>query len=146
MSKELIKETEFVKLFYEKEFELIAAQWLPETEDMEEEEFKEQNLILIEITKQYLPKKWLADLREFFYTIEPKLQAWAAETAGATYTVTGLKKMAYLMKEMPEQAEEELDIDFERLAVEQLAEEVKQGFEGQFFTSEEESREWLLTH
>jgi len=134
--KNLVRETPYVRLFHESDTELVTAQWLPETKYMSPDGLREQFSILGEIVKTYQPKSWLADLRNFLFTITPELQEWTDQKIAGVFQEYGVQKMVMLFPE---------EISFEKLAVEQLTEEETfiTAWETRFFANEDKAREWL---
>jgi len=132
-----IKETPYVKLFHEVGIELVTAQWLPSTTNMEDNDVKEQFQILAEIVSIYHPKKWIADLRQFLVILSPEVQEWTDQKIAPFFHKYGLKKMVMLVPE---------EFTFEKVAVEQLTEEktFMIAWQTRFYTDEAEARKWLL--
>jgi len=139
MAKELVKENKYFKAFLEKEHKLITVKWLPSTEDLDEEEGREYALLTAELSKEYQPRLWIADNRDFLLVIDPDTQKWADKEITPVYQENGLEKLAMLIKEVPQE-----EFSLENLSLEQLAEENTQAWELRFFNDEPEAREWLL--
>jgi len=140
MAKELVKENKYFKAFLEKEHKLITVKWLPSTEDLDEEEGREQATLTAELSKEYQPRFWISDNRDFLLVIDPDTQKWADQELTPVYQANGLEKMVIIVKEVPKE-----EFSLENLSLEQLAEENTQPWEIQFFTDEPEAREWLLS-
>jgi len=145
MTKEIIKETEYLKFYYEEEHSLLTAEWLSATEDMEDEKYRSEHRVIVEMVQKYKPKLGLSDNRSLFYTIDPDMQKQIDEEDVPVFIESGLQKLAVLARNAGQQFEDVEEIDFENMAVEQLTEEKNYStVQIQIFGTEEEAREWLL--
>jgi len=142
MTKEIIAETKYLKYYYEEEHSLLISEWLPTSEEMEDEDFKESAILTAELCEEYKPKTWMVDSRALLYTVEPDLHAWVDQELTPRYQAAGITKMAIIFIP-PEDPEE---IVFEKLSTEQLMEEehLKEAWQTEFFTTINEARTWLL--
>lgn len=133
--KKTVYESRFLTIFYEKENDLFIEVFSPETEDMDEATYKEEMLKLLELTEKYRPTKALVNLKDFRFTIEPKLQEWQDKHVFAKGVELGLAWTAILVSS-----------DFlTQVSVEQsLNEEAGKQTNSQYFEDEKSAREWLL--
>jgi hypothetical protein len=113
---------------------LLRQNWLPQSESMSEEEYKKEQLLMLEQIQKYLPQRMLINLTSFTFLIDPQLQAWNAAHIIPYIRAQGLKKAAFVMSS-----------DFiAQLSVEQANEEgATQSNITQYFDSETTALEWL---
>jgi len=143
MVKEIIKETKYLKFYYEEEHQLLTAEWLSSTEDMDDEEYRTEHRIIVEMVLEHKPKLGLSDNRNSLNTIDPDMQEIIDKEDVPVFLESGLQKLALLMRNVGEQTD--TDIDFENMAIEQtIQEENYSTMQTQIFGTEEEAREWLL--
>jgi len=147
MAKDLVNETKYFKAYYEADIRLLTIEYLAATEEMEDEEFKEQMDIISKIVIEYKPRLGISEMTNFFYTVDPDIQEEIDRKNGKIFIENGLEKLVAVV----ERAEEEFDeedpsFDFERMALEQIAEEDNHNdMQAKVFSSEKEARKWLLS-
>jgi len=151
MAKKEVVKKEYASIYIEELAgkKLMTVAYNTNSEDLEDEEFKDFHWNHIKtMVEQEKPTFGIADLREFLYTISPTMQTWI-DTEMSTIYLQSIQKMAILMKEAPNIMDldldaEDLNISFENLAMEQLAQEKNSSqMQNQFFESEEEARKWF---
>ncbi|HAS39313.1 MAG TPA: hypothetical protein DCS93_02485 [Microscillaceae bacterium] len=145
MSKVTIIENKYTSIFFDEDLELYEQYWYPESEDMEEEEYKETITYMLEyITeKNYVLLNYLLDNRDFLFSMSPEMQEWQASNVASV-----------LVKLLEKQGQSPQDIktaiitseDFiSQLSIEQAMEENEVSeLTTRYFEDEQEAREWLL--
>lgn len=126
--------TKYVHLAFFAEQELIEMTWLPATEEMTEEEFKQENINYISIILKLSPKNMYSDTTNLLFAIRPELQEWS-QTIIVSLIEKGLNKVAILISK-------DLIV---QLGVEQAMEEKEASkLNTRYFDNKEEAKEWLL--
>ncbi|TAE75158.1 MAG: hypothetical protein EAZ85_03005 [Bacteroidetes bacterium] len=131
-----VYKSKYLHLAFFAEQELIEMTWLPSTDEMTEEEYKQEFLNYLDIILKVRPKKIIPDTRNMFFPIVPKLQEWTNQVVFPPSLEMGLNKAAFVVsQEMIAQ-----------LSIEQTMEEhegVK--FVTRYFESKEEAKQWILS-
>ena len=131
-----VYKSKYLHLAFFAEQELIEMTWLPSTDNMTEEEYKQEFLNYLDIILKVRPKKIIADTRNMFFSIVPELQEWTNQTIFPASLEMGLNKAAFVLsQEMIPQ-----------MSIEQTMEEhegVK--FTTRYFDDKEDAKEWLLS-
>lgn len=131
---EKIYESKNVIVFYDEQKNLFEKEWLEHTENLTEEEFKEEMRIYGDLVLRYKPEKELVDTCKFQFTIAPDVQDWIGENVFPIYPQAGLRWAAFIAN--PE--------FITQLSVEQLMESGDGKYLlKHFFDNKEEAREWL---
>ncbi len=131
-----VYKSEYLHLAFFAEYALIEMTWLPSTEKMTEQEYKQEFLNYLDIILKLRPKKIIPDTRNMFFAIAPELQEWTNQTIFPPSLEMGLNKAAFVIsQEMISQ-----------LSIEQTMQE-QEGvkFVTRYFGSKEEAKEWILS-
>lgn len=108
--------------------------WQTATEDMTEEEYHEQNDIILETVNEHNIRKHLLDTRKFNFAITPEIQEVVVQRFFAPLTLLGDQKAAFLVPE---------DI-FAQVSLEQVMEEEASGtLKTRYFEDEDAAKTWL---
>jgi hypothetical protein len=130
----VLHKSRFSEIILEKENSLIIDKFLPETETMNNDEFKKEMNAFAEKVKEHEPERELVHLLDMNYVIDPDMQEWMNKKIFPKYENI-IKRMAFLVpKEI-----------FTQASVEQTMEdEAGQKFVQRFFEDEQEARKWLM--
>ena len=134
----LIHQTQFIKHYFDKGLQLYRYNYLPESEDMSEDEFKSFIMDMARITEQYKPLILLGDRRACKFVMTPEMQEWAAFTIGEIWTKIGIQKYAQILASdlfAQISGEQILDDAIEKVQVTYLI---------KTFDSEEKAINWLI--
>ncbi|EAY30433.1 STAS/SEC14 domain-containing protein [Microscilla marina] len=132
---EILKENQFIKIYFDKEQELIIDEWLPETRHMTADDFKANLRLWLGLVKQHHPKKSMIDVRKIQFMIEPELQEWASQHVLMPAFQAGLQKIATVLPPSL----------FEQVSIQQALEEPKAVAQRRFFDDEAEAKQWLFS-
>lgn len=128
-------ENHLIRMAVIEEHSILKVEWQPKTESMNNEEFKEMTMKIADFVIEYSLKSILSDTRQFFFSIEPEIQIWAAENTIVPAAIHSLKNVAYLVSS---------DL-FSQISVEQLMqEEPALQLTTRYFDDEQEAFEWVL--
>ncbi len=136
---ELIFKSQFVKIFFSAEKSLICDVWSRETAQMEEDEFKQTLLTLLNLAFQKGAEVELSDSRNMLFPVTPDLQAWIVEHMNRPGSAAGFRKVAFLRP-----------TEFiERLSIEQVVAEFQEletsgGYQSAYFDEYDQAEQWLL--
>lgn len=123
----------FTEFFYDSSSEILFFNWL-DTEQLEEESFREILLKQAENVEKFKPKGLLIDTVRFVYTISLETQDWVNNEIMTRFFAAGLRRMA-------------LTISTEliaQLSIEQtLEEETSQQFQISYFDDNRKGVDWL---
>jgi len=114
----------------------MEMNWLPETKNINDDEYKQEFLNYLEKMLAYKAKKVIPDTKEFFFTVTVELQEWTSHTIFPSLVERGLAKAVAFV--MPEEL-------ITQLSIEQAMEEgdgVK--FITRYFDNKEEAKKWIL--
>ncbi|WP_291726577.1 STAS/SEC14 domain-containing protein [Bernardetia sp.] len=127
--------SKFIEVTLHPENSMLEATWFPTSEEMTEEEFKDEMLGFRELFLQHKPKKELVNTKDFLFTIHPEIQKWTDENIHKLQNEQGcLKKVAFIVSE---------DV-IAALSVEQIFdEENSAAFNVRYFSERQEAEEWL---
>jgi hypothetical protein len=120
---------------------LATTVWLLATLQMDDEEFYDELRQALDFAQRHRPGKWLTDMRDFQFPINPTTQQWMAEVFHPSMVAAGVRRFAFVLPQ-------EL---IAQLSFEQVVDEVHEahgtGQPGQFpmryFTSPEAALGWL---
>jgi len=129
-----ILKTEAISVLFNEENRGIYAYWALESEKIDENFFKQVNLLYVDYVKNHGATKLLIDAQNFRYPIAPELQEWVGTQIISVLLEAGLNKIAMVVsKEMIAQ-----------LSIEQTMEENKavESFL-MYFGSPEEAEKWI---
>ncbi len=104
------------------------------TEDMEEDDYKEGLRKQVELVKKYKVTKEIFNTKDFKFAISPELQQWTDEEIYTVKHELGVRQFALVTTEEM----------IAQLSLEQVTEEGKADlFQPKFFTSPQEAREFM---
>ena len=128
--------SKYLHLAFFAEQELIEMTWLSSTNEMTQDEYKQESLKYLSFFLEFCPKNTIADTTNMLFPIVPELQEWTNEIITAPIIEKGLKKVAIIVsKELIAQ-----------LSVEQVMEEQEAiKLTTQYFDNKEKAKEWLLS-
>ncbi len=86
----------FVKVELDEAQHLLWVEWMPQTADMSEDEYKKILITLVEFVNRHQVKYCLDDTLNFAYVIMPDLQEWTAIEFNTRLTSTNLQKVALI--------------------------------------------------
>ncbi|WP_291726998.1 hypothetical protein [Bernardetia sp.] len=132
----VIYESDYSIFDYDKENSIFSHIFKPDSENLDNEKFKEEMLIYLDFFAKYKPKKALVNNQEMQFIIEPELQEWHAQNIFPKCIELGVEQAAIV--ETP-------DI-FAQVSMEQLMEEEKTGgFAVRFFDDTTKATNWLVS-
>ena len=112
----------------------LKIQWLPDSVDMTDEEFRQSILMEKEAIESIKPRAIFADTLQMRYTIVPKLQDWHNSIITPAFEKAGTKKLGILVSE---------DL-FTQVSIEQLVEDMPDNqLQTRYFTDETSALQWL---
>jgi hypothetical protein len=76
---------------------LATTVWLLATLQMDEEEFYDELRQALHFAQRHRPSKWLADMRDFQFPINPATQQWMAEVFHPGMMAAGVRRFAFVM-------------------------------------------------
>ncbi len=131
-----LSQNEFISILCDEKNQLLKAIWKEKSEEMDEERFKEINLLYLEYIEKYDVKGFMIDTGKFLFVISPELQTWVVENIISNLSIKGLRKLAMLTSE-----------EFiAQLSIEQTMEEAPElHFSLAYFSEEEEANKWILS-
>jgi len=132
-----IAEDQYVSFWWDEEAKVIKSVWSENTAKFEEHDFRERLHREIEILAEYRPHGYIADTRNFYFTIAPDLQAWISENITAKYADAGVARIAFISSE-----------EFiSQLSIEQSTAPIQGEYNipQAFFDEEKEAIAWLKT-
>ena len=111
--------------------------WLPATEYMTEDEYHQENRMILKYTQENNILMHLLDARKFKFSIAPDTQEEVAQQFFAEIIKLGKQKVAFLV---PEEI-------FSMVSLRQVMEEEQTGtLQTQYFDSLKEAQKWLRNH
>ncbi len=128
-----IYQSKFLEINYFADNQLIEATWLPETTNMNVEEYKIEFLNLLSLFATRNINKLIADQKKLFFMVVPEVQEWVNKNIFVKMPPINLAVV------LPE------DI-IAQLAVEQLLDEQESKivFKTKFFDDKEKAKAWIL--
>jgi hypothetical protein len=129
---EILEDNEFQIIIWDNEFKMMHTLWKPASENMDEEQYKTQTTLLIDLAFQYKTQKFLSDRRKSNMIISVELMEWTNQQYSSLKKF--LKKSAILRPS---------DI-VSNISIELSVEEKPISFDVQFFDNETKARDWLL--
>lgn len=128
--------SKYLHLAFSAEQELIEMTWLPSTDEMTEEEYKQEFINFIDIILKIRPRKAINNTKNMFFPIVPELQEWTNQVVFPPSLEMGLNKVAFVVsQEMIPQ-----------LSIEQTMEEHEgMKFVTGYFENKEEAKKWILS-
>jgi len=136
--KEVIHKTKFVQVSFDAETKIYESEFLAETIDMTDQEWREQMLELKSLIETYKPAYIIDDNRNRLYSYSPDMQLWTLKQFVDSWNKIGLKKYAQIMpKEI-----------IGKLTSEQIQEFAIQNFkmhyQHKFFENCESAYDWVI--
>lgn len=128
--------SKYLHLAFFAEQELIEMTWLPSTDQMTEEEYKQEFLNYLDIILKVRPKKIIPDTTDMLFPIAPERQDWTNHVIFPPSLEMGLNKVAFVVSKGI----------ISQLSIEQTMEEhegVK--FMTRYFENKKEAKEWILS-
>jgi len=96
MEKEVFR-SKYAIATYDDKLGLYTLKYLPETENMTNQEWKDLMTSLLEITEKYKPKYILDDNTDRLYSYPPEIQSWTLELFIQSWNKNGLKKYVQIL-------------------------------------------------
>jgi hypothetical protein len=81
---------------YRRPERLVELTWLPETQSMTDQDFKDGILAFAECALQHSARRLIIDMREFRYRPSPEAQVIRDEVVVPKYVKAGVKKIAWI--------------------------------------------------
>ncbi|WP_291726473.1 hypothetical protein [Bernardetia sp.] len=129
-----IYKSKFVSINILPKKELLIIEWLSDSEDMTEEEFKNEIQAEIVAIKEYKPTNILARTTQMSFVITPNMQEWHNELVFPVFKNIGVSKLAIILSS---------DI-FSQISIEQLIEDNTEAeFITHYFDKEDKALLWL---
>lgn len=130
---ETLKSSKFIDITFDSEHRIMKLVWKPETEDMNDEDFKREMLNYVDRLDKK-PRRILHQMQEMKFIISPELQEWVDENVNKPAIDAGVTKAAFLLSS---------DI-FARVSTEQTNEgENLNDISIAYFEDETEALNWL---
>ncbi|GAB4404709.1 MAG: hypothetical protein OHK0053_30290 [Microscillaceae bacterium] len=128
----------YTQVFFENENALLHNVYKAESEWLEDDSFKKLMGDIQELAVQYQPSCYLVNTLNFRFVMAPDVQEWMTQMYVPRLISAGIKKYALIVPQA----------FITQLSIEQVvedAQEVHQDiFKIQYFSSENDAREWLL--
>lgn len=131
---ETIYESDFQRYRIDKESNFLQADWFEKSEEMSDDDFKNEMEKELEYVQKFNIENYLIDTLNFRFIINPDLQAWADTYINTKLDKLGLKKLAYVVSQ---------DYIAQLSITQTMGESVKQNYQTHFFASFEEAETWL---
>jgi len=101
---------------------LVELTWLPETQSMTDQDFKDGILAFAECALQHSARRLIIDMREFRYRPSPEAQVIRDQVVVPKYIKAGVKKIAWIWPgESGDRLTETADGNFENHYVDTVA-------------------------
>lgn len=129
-----LKKTSYIEFELDPESKILIQKWLPSTETMQDNEYQNEQQELVQMVKENKAKKLLANTKDFYYTIGPKMQTWTSMNVNNEMYKAGLEKLAFIIT--PEM--------FAQISIEQTQDEnLDDCFEVKYFDNTDHALKWL---
>lgn len=125
--------TDFVLISYFYELQTLKIVWKAASNNMSEEDFKQQIEFEKEAIIKFKPTYILANTVNFFYTISSNLQHWHNDFIFPTFEAEKVEKLAIILSQN----------FFAQLSIEQLINDANGNFITQYFDSESLALDWF---
>ena len=127
--------SKYITVDYFQEDNLIETFWLPETEKMTEDEYKQEMLNWLDACLKCKPTKNIPNISDMRFVVSPEMQEWTNENILISLLDMGLKWVAIVFD----------NPDFiAQLSLEQVMEEPKgKEFVTRWFVKKESAIDWL---
>jgi len=130
-----IFEHSLADLYFDEAKAYFVERWKPATKDANDDDYINFQLQKIEWAKKSLPKLFLCDTKNLFYTITLEMQVWTDENVTRFWDNTPLEKVAFIVSS-----------EFiAQLSLEQLMDESTHQYKFAYFDSEEKATNWLFS-
>jgi hypothetical protein len=96
---ETIYESDFQRYKIDKGSNFLQADWFDRSEEMSDEDFKNEMEKELEYVEKFNIENYLIDTLNFRFIIKPNLQAWADTHINTKLDTLGLKKLAYVVSQ-----------------------------------------------
>lgn len=132
---ENIYQSKYQKIQFDTETAIIHNTWLSDSFMMTAEDYKSELTKLVQLIEQHSATRQLIDTLQFQFTIDIDLQTWTDEEVNRRSREIGVQKVAFVIaKEI-----------FSQMSIEQTMDGAEgKEMEVQYFTSEEDARQWLI--
>lgn len=121
--------------YYDHRRSFFINVWQPDSQLLQDEEYKKEQMVLWENIREIKPKFVISDNTHFLYSIDPELQDWVAAEIDKLIDDVKLERIAVIISK-----------DFlALLTIKQTIEEGRFQDITRFFESLEEAEEWLFT-
>lgn len=127
--------SKYQRLNFIEQEHLIECYFMPESLNMEDEDYREEAQHFMKLVSKYQPQKIYLDFRELFFPVSPEIQEWFYPQLHTTLLKSNTQKMAIIVsKDMVAQ-----------LATEQIVDEIQAQYpyNVSYFKTPEEARAWL---
>jgi hypothetical protein len=133
--KEKILENKFCTYYYDEQNTFITQLWTNESDEMTEDDYKNEMLNYLSFVQKYTTSTVLINLQQFNFTIVPEIQTWVDDNV-AVHANKIVEKIAFILPK---------DLMVE-LSVEQvMTEEEGKNYKAlNYFDTEKLAKEWLL--
>lgn len=134
---ETIYESKYQRVLYNPELSIFEEIWLPESEYMNDDIYKQEFRDILKAAQPYRGKtdKIFIDAVNAMYVVSPELQEWHNQNVFAKLIEMGVTRFAVLLSK---------DL-FTQVSYEQTFEEAEDaGFLIEYFDDREQARRWLL--
>ena len=126
--------SDFEEYFMILEKDILFAKWFPKSEEMSDQDFKNEMQNEIDFVRTFQIKKYLIDVQDFRFVMSNELQEWTDQNVNTKLDQLGLQKLAYVAsKDFIAQVSIQMTMD----------ESVKQNYDTRFFETFEEAMTWL---
>lgn len=82
---------------YDEAKEQIYYKFSAETLQMTADEYLQELITFLNLTKQYKPQTILGEMQEFQFSIPPSVQEWVGQYLFPAYQAIGMKKIAMIL-------------------------------------------------
>ena len=130
-----IFKSKFLQIQYNKKDNICIADWTKETENANDDDFKNWNIELVNKIAERRPHGLLANTLNYKFAIHPGLQEWSVSNVFQQYAKAGLTKIAIIV---PTELIAEMSL-------EQFVDEYEDNsIETQYFNNAEKAKDWLI--
>jgi hypothetical protein len=92
----MIKNQSMYSISYHKPEKLVRLTWLPGTEGMTDQDFKETLEVFAESALQHRAERLLIDVREFKHRPSPAILAWRDDVIVGKYNQAGVRRLVWV--------------------------------------------------
>lgn len=129
-----VYESDYAKVLYKPDENIVEQYWLPATEDMDDDEYQRIQLATLKAFVDNEVELLFVDTQNMAYPIEPEMQQWSKEEIMDKLLQTKFRKVAYIVSQ-----------DFlSQVSIEQTVnEDTSNRMVAQYFDNAKDAREWL---